>query len=85
MSTLTPTAEVTESPFDVAALARLANEFFGSLNTASAPSLQPVASAGGVSLPGNPLPPGLPSGPLPQPTTTQFAGLGASVPGINLA
>ncbi|RTL20091.1 MAG: cysteine desulfurase [Burkholderiales bacterium] len=84
MSTLTPTAEVTESPFDVAALARLANEFFGSLNTASAPSLQPVASAGGVSLPGNPLPPGLPSGPLPQPTTTQFAGLGASVPGINL-
>ncbi len=34
--------------------------------------------------PGNPLPAGVPSGPLPQPTTTQAAGLGAAVPGLNL-
>jgi cysteine desulfurase / selenocysteine lyase len=84
MSTLTPTADVTESPFDVASLARLANELFGSLNTGSAPSAQPVASAGGLNVPANPLPPGLPSGPLPQPTTTQFAGIGAAAPGVNL-
>ncbi|MCE4553973.1 family 2A encapsulin nanocompartment cargo protein cysteine desulfurase [Pelomonas cellulosilytica] len=84
MSTLTPTADVVESPFDVASLARLANELFGSLSTGSAPSLQPTASAGGLNVPANPLPPGLPSGPLPQPTTTQFAGFGAAAPGLNL-
>ena len=85
MSTLTPTADVIESPFDVAALARLANEVFGSLNTGSAPSLQPVQSAGGLNVPANPLPGGVPGGPLPQPTTTQFAGFGAAAPGFNLA
>ena len=84
MSTLTPTADGVESPFDVAALARLANEVFGSLNTGSLPSAQPVPSAGGLNVPANPLPPGLPSGPLPQTTTTQFAGLGAGAPGLNL-
>ncbi|HEY9108957.1 MAG TPA: family 2A encapsulin nanocompartment cargo protein cysteine desulfurase [Roseateles sp.] len=84
MSTLTPTADVVESPFDVAALARLANEVFGSLNTGSAPSLQQTASAGGLNVPANPLPGGVPNGPLPQPTTTQFAGLGAAAPGLNL-
>ena len=85
MSTLTPTADVVESPFDVAALGRLANELFGSLSTGSAPSLQPVQSAGGLNVPANPLPPGLPSGPLPQSTTTQFGGFGAAAPGLNLA
>lgn len=89
MSTLTPTADVVESPFadspfDVAALGRLANELFGSLGTGSAPSLQPLHSAGGLNVPANPLPPGVPSGPLPQPTTTQFAGFGAGAPGLNL-
>jgi len=84
MSTLTPTADVAESPFDVAALGRLANELFGSFSTGSAPSLQPVQSAGGLNVPANPLPPGLPGGPLPQPTTTQFAGFGAAAPGLNL-
>ena len=84
MSTLTPTADVVESPFDVAALARLANEVFGSLHTGSAPSLQPVQSAGGLNVPANPLPGGVPGGPLPQATTTQFAGFGAGAPGLNL-
>ena len=84
MSTLTPTADVVESPFDVAALGRLANELFGSLNAGSLPSAQPVQSAGGLNVPANPLPPGLPSGPLPQPTTTQFGGFGAAAPGLNL-
>ena len=85
MSTLTPTADVVESPFDVAALGRLANELFGSLNAGSLPSAQPVQSAGGLNVPANPLPPGLPSGPLPQSTTTQFGGFGAAAPGLNLA
>ncbi|MGM9485521.1 family 2A encapsulin nanocompartment cargo protein cysteine desulfurase [Roseateles sp. NT4] len=85
MSTLTPTADVVESPFDVAALGRLANELFGSLNAGSLPSAQPVQSAGGLNVPANPLPPGLPSGPLPQATTTQFGGFGAAAPGLNLA
>ncbi len=90
MSTLTPTADVVESPFaespfDVAALERLANELFGSLNAGSLPSAQPVQSAGGLNVPANPLPPGLPSGPLPQATTTQFGGFGAAAPGLNLA
>ena len=85
MSTLTPTADVVESPFDVASLAKLANELFGSLNAGSLPSAQPVQSAGGLNVPANPLPPGLPSGPLPQPTTTQFGGFGAAAPGLNLA
>jgi len=85
MSTLTPTADVVESPFDVASLAKLANELFGSLSTGSAPSLQPVQSAGGLNVPSNPLPGGVPSGPLPQPTTTQFGGFGAAAPGLNLA
>ena len=85
MSTLTPTADVVESPFDVAALGRLANELFGSLGARSLPSSQPVQSAGGLNVPANPLPPGLPSGPLPQPTTTQFGGFGAAAPGLNLA
>jgi len=76
---------VVESPFDVASLARLANELFGSLSTGSAPSLQPVPSAGGLNVPANPLPPGLPGGPLPQSTTTQFGGFGAAAPGLNLA
>lgn len=84
MSTLTPTADVVESPFDVAALGRLANELFGSLSTGSAPSLQPVQSAGGLNVPANPLPGGVPNGPLPQPTTTQFGGFGAAAPGLNL-
>jgi len=73
-----------ESPFDVAALGRLANELFGSLNAGALPSAQPVQSAGGLNVPANPLPPGLPSGPLPQPTTTQFGGFGAAAPGLNL-
>jgi cysteine desulfurase/selenocysteine lyase len=47
---------------------------------ASVPSL----SSGGLSLPANPLPPGVPSGPLPSPTTTQAAGFGATAPGLNL-
>ena len=85
MSTLIPTADVVESPFDVASLARLANELFGSLSTGAAPSVQPVQSAGGLNVPANPLPPGLPSGPLPQPTTTQLGGFGAAAPGLNLA
>jgi len=85
MSTLTPTADVVESPFDVAALGRLANELFGSFNAGSLPSAQPVQSAGGLNVPANPLPPGLPSGPLPQATTTQFGGFGAAAPGLNLA
>ena len=88
MSTLTPTADVVESPFDVAALGRLANELFGSLSAASPgslPSAQPLQSAGGLNVPANPLPPGLPSGPLPQSTTTQFGGFGAAAPGLNLA
>ena len=85
MSTLTPTADLVESPFDVASLARLANEIFGSLNRGSLPSAQPVQSAGGLNVPANPLPAGVPGGPLPQPTTTQFAGLGAAAPGLNLA
>lgn len=84
MSTLTPTADVAESPFDVAALGRLANELFGSLGVGSLPSAQPVQSAGGLNVPANPLPPGLPSGPLPQSTTTQFGGFGAAAPGLNL-
>lgn len=81
MSTLTPTADVAESPFDVAALGLLANELFGSLGLGAQPA---APSAGGLNLPANPLPPGLPGGPLPQPTTTQFAGLGAAAPGLNL-
>ena len=85
MSTLTPTVDVVESPFDVASLARLANELFGSLSTGSAPSLQPVQSAGGLNVSANPLPGGVPSGPLPQATTTQFGGFGAAAPGLNLA
>lgn len=85
MSTLTPTADLVESPFDVASLARLANEIFGSLNRGSLPSAQPVQSAGGLNVPANPLPAGVPGGPLPQATTTQFAGLGAAAPGLNLA
>jgi cysteine desulfurase/selenocysteine lyase len=88
MSTLTPTADVIESPFDVASLARLANELFGGLNTGSPtslPSAQPVQSAGGLNVPANPLPGGVPGGPLPQATTTQFGGFGAAAPGLNLA
>ncbi|WP_457323353.1 family 2A encapsulin nanocompartment cargo protein cysteine desulfurase [Roseateles sp. P5_E11] len=85
MSTLTPTADVVESPFDVAALGRLANELFGSLNAGPLPSAQPVQSAGGLNVPANPLPPGLPGGPLPQSTTTQVGGFGAAAPGLNLA
>ncbi len=69
----TPTAERADAaggtpPFDVDALARLAQQFF-------------------ATLPGNPLPAGVslpPGSPLPQPTTTQAAGLGAAVPGLNL-
>ena len=76
-------------PFDVAALAALANQFFAALPgatplpVASASSV-PSPAAGGLSLPGNPLPPGVPSGPLPQPSTTQFAGAGLGVPALNL-
>jgi len=66
MHTQTPTAEVA-SPFDVAALGRLANELFG-----------------GLGVPSNPLPAGIPGGPLPQATTTQAAGFGAAAPGLNL-
>jgi cysteine desulfurase/selenocysteine lyase len=44
----------------------------------------PAPAAGGLPLPANPLPPGAPSGPLPQPTTTQVAGFGAAAPGLNL-
>ncbi|MFT7774797.1 family 2A encapsulin nanocompartment cargo protein cysteine desulfurase [Roseateles sp.] len=84
MSTLTPTVDVAESPFDVAALGRLANELFGSLNAGTLPSAQPVQSAGGLNVPANPLPPGLPGGPLPQSSTTQFGGFGAAAPGLNL-
>jgi cysteine desulfurase/selenocysteine lyase len=69
----TPTAEA--SPLDLAALARMAADFF------AAP---PTAAPGGLALPSNPLPPGLPRGPLPQPTTTQFGGVAATVPGLNL-
>ncbi|MFT7722059.1 MAG: family 2A encapsulin nanocompartment cargo protein cysteine desulfurase [Roseateles sp.] len=82
MNTLTPTVDGVESPFDVAALGRLANELFGRLNTGSVPTAQ---SAGGLDVPANPLPGGVPGGPLPQATTTQFAGLGAAAPGLNLA
>jgi cysteine desulfurase/selenocysteine lyase len=60
-------------PIDVTTLARLASEFFATL-----PSGQ------SLSLPANPSPPGLPSGPLPQSTTTQIGGFGAAAPGLNL-
>ncbi len=81
MPTPTPTAEAGgHSPLDVEALARLAGEFFRTL-----PGGEPgISSAGGLPLPGNPLPPGVPSGPLPQATTTQFGGVGAAVPALNL-
>ncbi len=84
----TPTAE-RDTPFDVAALAQLASQFFAALPgttplpVASAASV-PSPAAGGLNLPANPLPPGVPNGPLPQPSTTQFAGLGAGVPALNL-
>ena len=93
MPTPTPTADAYGGaggpPLDVGALAALANQFFAALPgatplpVASASSV-PSPAAGGLSLPGNPLPPGVPSGPLPQPSTTQFAGAGIGVPALNL-
>jgi cysteine desulfurase/selenocysteine lyase len=61
-------------------------------STAAALPGQPPASvsslslpaSGGLAVPGNPLPAGVPTGPLPQPTTTQAGGFGAAAPGINL-
>jgi cysteine desulfurase/selenocysteine lyase len=50
----------------------------------SLPSAAALPAAGGLTLPANPLPPGAPAGPLPQATTTQFGGLGATAPGLNL-
>ncbi len=77
------------SPFDLGELARLANAFFqaGPGQSTAVPasvSSGPGPAAGGLALPSNPLPPGLPSGPLPSPTTTQFGGVGAVAPGLNL-
>ncbi len=80
-------------PFDVAALAQLANQFFATLPGGSplpvasalpTPALVPGPAAGGLAVPANPLPPGVPSGPLPTPSTTQFAGAGVGVPALNL-
>ena len=100
MSIPTPTAEPSgaipgaggfagASPIDVEALTRLAQQFFAAwpgaapLPPASAASV-PAPAAGGIAVPSDPLPPGAPKGPLPQPTTTQFGGLGAAAPGLNL-
>jgi cysteine desulfurase/selenocysteine lyase len=89
----TPTAEPPPAyggadgpPIDVDALARLAQQFFAALPgqpPASAASV-PSSAAGGLPVPGNPLPAGVPSGPLPQPSTTQAGGFGAAAPGLNL-
>lgn len=97
MPTPTPTAEAVPGsygsaggpPFDVAALAQLANQFFATLPgatplpVASAASV-PSPAAGGLAVPANPSPPGVPGGPLPQASTTQFGGAGVGVPALNL-
>jgi cysteine desulfurase/selenocysteine lyase len=90
----TPTAESRTAarggaggpPIDVDALARLAQQFFTALpgQAPSAAASVPSPAAGGLPVPGNPLPAGVPSGPLPQPTTTQLGGVGAAVPALNL-
>jgi cysteine desulfurase/selenocysteine lyase len=81
MTTPTPTSDAYGGaggpPIDVATLARMAGEFFAALPGS-------VPAIGGLPLSGNPLPPGAPSAPLPQATTTQFGGLGAAAPGVNL-
>ena len=92
MSTPIPTVEALgpqQSPIDLAELARLANAFFqaGPGVSGAVPSSvgsAPDPAAGGLAVPPNPLPPGLPGGPLPQATTTQFGGVGATAPGLNL-
>lgn len=98
MHTPTPTAEPLPAlgavpyggaggpPIDVDALARMAQQFFAALpgQPQALTGSAPAQAAGGLPVPSNPLPAGVPSGPLPQPTTTQFGGLGAAAPGLNL-
>ncbi len=74
------------APLDVAALASLANRFFAALPGQPPASVPGLADppAGGLALPPNPLPPGAPGGPLPQPSSVQAGGLAAAVPGLNL-
>ena len=72
------------APFDVNALAALANQFFSAL-----PGETPSPSLGGVPAPTNPLPGGAPTVPLspPSPDAARHASSlpGAALPGANIA